>query len=185
MNSYNDSWGRARKSRKPGLCLSCLGSEYSCPVHSYKSSGHSCLQTSVTCEANELVNELFLQGEAQGTGRLGSRSLGPCWERQGLSMSSIVDSWEVHAPCPLLLLISHPCHTCTNTAWIWPKPALNSLIRKAWWGAGGTNPNAPWAYWQDNKAPKAPKTQPTGTPQLLNNEDGHVTKLFIWLLWTL
>ena len=74
-------------------------------------------------------------------GKLGSRRLGPCWERQGLSLSSRVDSWEVHAHSPPLLLISLPCHTCKNTAWICPKPALEVPQGECEVGSWGNGPH--------------------------------------------
>lgn len=59
---------------------------------------------------------LISPGWSPGYGQVGQQK---AWSMLG-------DSWEVHAPSPLLL-ISLPCHTHTHThtPWICPKPALN------------------------------------------------------------
>lgn len=178
--SYNDKknpktvrWGKARKSSKPSLCLSCLGPKCSgnpssCPLSRCKLSGHSCLWMWP-------ARQTFVSPGWSAECRLVGQQ-----KRRGLSMirtTGIVGSSPLDLPS-----MPHMHQHNLTLPWI-PSPESPSTAK---WGRL-LEKQSPSLLQSKGRRTRLPKlgvcVQPTGASQLLPSEDRHDTNLSLWLLW--
>ena len=159
-------WGSTRKISKPSLCARCLGSECSghpasCRVRGYKSSGHSCWWTSVTCETNACFSRVkpriraWWAAECLVHARRGEVYPRVAeWTPGKCVLPPLLSSWSP----------SHATHTHSDA-----EVALDvmmswkSLSRKVRWAAGGMAPIPPSEYRQGNQAPKMQSVCPVNS----------------------